>query len=355
LVVILVLGALAAAILFRPESPASWRVEADTLTVSDARGRQLWQHRFGAPLDEDFYGGRAPYRHQTRPHFDDLDGDGRPELLFLAIAAGSPGAAAEGFYCFNPDGSLRFSVIGTTALRTAMRFGRQSFPPPFQPFKFVVDADSTGEKTILLNSHDVLWFPGVVQRYTRDGRLLGEYWNNGKIWTMRPMRLGDRRLVFVGATNNEHRAAGLAVLDADALSGFAPSTNPDYRCDTCPAGSPVAYFVFPRMEISRTVDARPYVWDVSHDDSGGIIVKVLQSAEPFQPGGPPGMPAFAIYRFDQRFNLREAVIADDYRTLHAHFELLGRLQHPLGAGDDTELLPVLKWDGGAFAPVQVRR
>jgi hypothetical protein len=200
-----------------------------------------------------------------------------------------------------------------------------------------------------------LWFPGVVQRYSAAGQLEGEYWNNGKIWTMRPLVVRGRRRLFIGATNNEHRTAALAVLDADAITGFTPAVHPDYHCDTCPTGLPQAYFVFPRMDISRTVDARPYVWDVSADAAGIVTVKVLQSAEPFQPGGPVGMPAFTVYRLNHRWELLEALVADDYRTLHAHLELLGRLTHPLGSTDTAELLPVLQWDGRAFSPVPAVR
>jgi hypothetical protein len=63
------------------------------------------------------------------------------------------------------------------------------------------------------------------------------------------------------------------------------------------------------------------------------------------------MPAFAVYRFSDRLELLDALVADDYRTLHAHFELLGRLTHPLGERDERELWPVLEWTGRVFEPV----
>lgn len=326
---------------FSHREAANWRTDQQRLSVIDARGALLWSHVFDFPL--------LPPESLRPPvsvgEFVDIDGDGRKEFLFLAMGTDE---YKRSFYCFNDDGSVRFSVMPGQTITRTVRFGDDDFAPPFGVQRFLLADEPGGRKSVLVISYDPTWFPSVVQKYSASGKLLGEFWNPGRIYEAKVIDLGTRRLLFVGATNNELHAGSLAVLDWNHPSGFGPATIPHYQCLNCPPGTPLAYFVFPEMEVSRVINAWPTVWRVHLDAPDWISVHVLQTREPLSVGGPPGLIGAAVYGLDRQLRLRSAELVEGYRVVHSALQTLGRIDHPVGPQDEKELLPVLRWNGRAF-------
>jgi hypothetical protein len=194
-----------------------------------------------------------------------------------------------------------------------------------------------------------LWFPSVVQKLSPRGQVLAQYWSNGHIISLHEGTFQGRRAILVGATNNEKFAASLAVLDYANPSGSAPAAKPKYRCANCPAGVPLAFFVFPATELSRITNFRPVVHDLRTDGAGNFILNVDQASHDPALGG---QGASAFYVLSPTGSIVEAETADSHRQLHSRLETRNRLNHPFRRACEKQLFPVLRWDHAAqrFVP-----
>jgi hypothetical protein len=212
--------------------------------------------------------------------------------------------------------------------------------------EFLVAAEPGGKKAIWAVAHHGLWHPTVLQKLTPAGRVEGEFWNGGHVIAMQAGTVGGRRVLLLGATNNETRGGALAVVDADNPSGSSPAETDGFRCRDCPPGGPLAFLIFPLMEVGREADSRAYVSEVRLEPDDTMSIRVSQGSG--APGEPPLAEPTVYYVLDQRFHVMRAETGDDYRLSHARLELLGRLDHKFGPRDLRELFPVLSWDGARF-------
>jgi hypothetical protein len=200
---------------------------------------------------------------------------------------------------------------------------------------------------IWLVSRHNYYFPSVLEKLSPNGEVRGEYWSNGHITQVKFGLIGERRVVLVGATNNEHNGASLAVLDEANFSGSAPGEDSKYQCTNCPPGEPLAFFVFPANELSKLLNERPAVSEIRMEADGKIIVTVLH-ARATLPGGNSALRPSLSYTFDSNFRLVGAEADDSFRETHARLELLGKLKHPFGPACLRQLLPILRWNGREF-------
>jgi hypothetical protein len=344
-----VIAALTLPRIFAPREPAAWRIDQQRLSVFDSRGRIIWSHDFDFALQSAGYRTPSGVGIPDIGQFADLDNDGRKQLLFLAVGTEEYKRA---FYCFNADGTVRFSVVPGRTITRTVRFGDGgTFAPPFGVLRYFVFDDAPGQKAVLVMSYDATWFPAVVQKYSASGRLLGEYWNPGQLWELAVVQFGNRRYLFVGGINNEFHAGSLAVLDWNKPWGFGPASKPHYLCNNCPGGVPLAYFVFPEMDVARVLSAWPKVWRIHQDTPDRVCAQVLQTREPLVYGGLPGLIGAAIYCFDEHLALRRAEIVEGYRVVHGVLKAQGRLNHAFGALDEQQLLPVLHWRDAGFEKI----
>jgi hypothetical protein len=136
------------------------------------------------------------------------------------------------------------------------------------------------------------------------------------------------------------------VVDADNPFGSSPAETDGFRCRDCPPGGPLAFLIFPLMEVGREADARAYVSEVRLEPEDTMSIRVSQGSG--APGEPPLAEPTVYYVLDQRFHVMRAETGDDYRLSHARLELLGRLDHRFGPRDLRELFPVLSWAGARF-------
>lgn len=326
-----------------PGQPASWTIEDGALAVFGADGKRLWTHRFDMPLVD------AAYQHATTlgdTSFEavDLDGDGTREVVFLFRS--EPGAHNR-LWVFEADGKVRF----TSQEVRPVTFGEKRYDPPFGMSRFLVTADADGRKAVWLGRIHNTWFPAVVQKLSADGRLEGEYWQDGHINLLGAADMQGRQVVLVGGTSNDLSGATLAVLDAANPSGCAPAVHPDYVCHGCPAGGPLKLLVFPKTELTDVLDGqRPWLRRVRPRPGGGWEVSVDVATY----AGPTGGSAIAVtyYTLSPDFEPVSATIEDDYRMVHSQLEAAGLLHHRLGPVDLAELWPVQSWDGHRFVPIR---
>jgi hypothetical protein len=318
-------------------------VEGDRLKIYGAEKRLLWEHAFPWRLAENYYDGSIPETVSHFVQFGDLDGDGRNEVAFIAV---SKTPTNHELLVFNSDGKVRF----TRQPGRTVRFGGTDNSPPFFASGVLIASGADGKKTLWLAAQHNTWFPTVVEKLSAEGKLLGEYWSNGHITQLAESTWDGRKVLLVGAVYNDEKRASLAVLDYENPSGAAPAVNPHYRCDDCPAGQPLRFYVFPRSDVSRTLDVRPRITTLRVTPHGETLLAVESAGLPL-PGDSEMSKGSVFYTLDSQFQLKEAEPGDNYRQLHGKLELLGKLKHAYGARDDAELFSVLKWDGKQFVPI----
>lgn len=336
-------GRLRARATLQRAQPTSFHVEGNRLRVFGPDNRQLWEHTFPFALAESFYDGSIPILMTSFAQFADLDGEGQIEVIFIAA---SKTTEEPELFVFNSDGSVRF----TRRPGRAMRFGNKDYSPPFFARGVLIAAGADGKKSLWLVGEHNVWFPAVVEKLTPQGEVAGEYWSNGHINKLAETAWNGRKVILAGAMYNDQRRTSLAVLDSENPSGSAPAVNPTYRCDDCPPGQPLLFYVFPRLELSRAQDTPPNITTLRATPHGDVLVAVEHSGVSL-PGESTPQHAPVFYTLNPQLEMKEAEAGDGYRRLHSRLELLGRLKHPYGAGDEAELFPVLRWDGRKFVPV----
>ena len=322
-----------------PAQPSSWAVEDGALAVRNSAGRLLWTHRFAFPLDGETMKA-SEYRYQNTAAewvvLADLDHDGRTEVLAVPSGLQHRGA----LHCFESDGRLRF----THEFRRAVRFGEETFGPPFVTMPPFID--TRGNRTsIWAPSLHSMFFPAVIQKLTPGGQVVGEYWQAGRPGNLLAVERGGRRLLVLGGTRNEDFSAAVSVLDADNPTGTAPANLDKYRCFDCPPAAPLVFLSFPRLEIGRISGQRAAareIWDVP----GGLLVAIHYL--PPEARDNPCVGSDALYRLDGGFRITGADFGDQHLNCHARLRLEGRLDHDFGPRDVAELFPVRAWYKGVL-------
>ena len=327
-----------------PPRPASAEVVGDALRVLDADGRVLWEHRFDFPLTDAAYANRVTGYDRPPIVVADVDGDGGAETLFVA-EPWLPGG--QGLFCFNSDGSLRFHHVPARVVK----FGEKSYAPPWRGISVYVSGPAGGPRDIWFIATHLEEFPTVLEKLDAAGRVTGEYWSNGQIAIVKPELAGGRPLVFVGSINNEFKGASLAVLDAQHPSGSAPAMSDEYRCAGCPAGGPLAFLVFPRLDVTAALGTHPHVSNAFVDQTGQVLIDV---AHDVGDGVPQELRTNATthYRLDAQFRVIGAELGEKLQPVHELFERKGLLDHPYSRErEDRYLWPVRRWGGSGFVEI----
>lgn len=167
-------------------------------------------------------------------------------------------------------------------------------------------------------------------------------------------------VLLVGAGNNEHGGASLAVLDAARPSGSAPAANHEYACLNCPSGRPEAFFEFPGLAVARqkewpcvpVVEIRPWLAQGRAVDE--FLVNVGQANMPIDPGQVP-VRGPAWYTFDNGLHLVSATLQPEYHVTKRQMQRLNLIAPDLPEETDRDLVPVLAWDGVRLVPTYPRR
>jgi hypothetical protein len=318
----------------RPRSPvlrepASWRMANESLTVFDASGALLFEHRFGFALgsstsSDTWSSGSGP----PPVLIADLDGDGRNEVVARAQALER---ANRRLYCFEGDGRVRF-VHQPTGSR---RFGNDEYAEPWVVHRAFVTHGADGARRLWAVFTHNLWFPSVLQELDPHGAVRQEYWSDGFIELVSETVWKGRPVVLVGGTNNDFRAASLAVFSPNGVRGSTPAARPAYACRDCPAGAPEDLFFFPTLCAARRSGQAGVLeaW-VEHGDR--IRVTLVQGrGASYYTLGPDG-------------SVLAAEISREFQSQHAVLERQGVLDHPFGPIDDRDMFPVRRWDGRQF-------
>jgi hypothetical protein len=327
----------------RPQ-PAAWKVADDTLKIYDSENRLLWEYRFDFLLDEPLY--EQMRRNNRDPVvMNDIDGDGNTEVLFVSEPTAP---SSRGLFCFNRDGTPRFRHQP----ESRVAFGPLKCDPPWRAGFVRAIGDAGRPHDIWLVSFHLTEYPTIVEKLDARGIVQGEYWSDGQVTVIEEAEIRGRRLVLVGAANNESKGASLAALDVRQPTGTAPAMNPHYRCTGCPEAAPLAFLVFPRLEVARVVEDYAHVSLVRVDRGGQVMIEVAHGTAPMMPDDQAGPLSQSLYVLDSAFRVTKAELGARYATVHRMFEKKGLLNHPFSAERESrDLWPVLRWDGTRFVPI----
>jgi hypothetical protein len=328
---------------FAPPAPESYKINGTKIEVYDAGGRFLWSYDFKTELAKDSYAG--DYKSWRIPYagLQDVDGDGRKELLFTVQTA-EAGWNSMPFYCLGSNGGLRFKRDRTQSIW----FGDQEYLPNFRPRGFLVTPEPDGTKTIWLAMLQTPEFPEVLLKLNHRGEVLGEFWHGGHLHGLAEANYKGKRVMLAGYVENDQRRASLAVLDYDNPTGFAPAQDRYYLCTSCPQGRPLEFFIFPRLELSKASNSMPLVDHIFVSPQGHVQVHVRQT---------PELPQYdqhetgVQYKLDRDLNFLDAFHDSSIGDFHAQLEQKGMIQHRYTRSEETDLFPVLRWNGSKFVEV----
>jgi len=327
-------------------APADWHVDLDTLIVSDARGTELWRHRFPRELAAAAYDDSASGRRMLVGGVTDIEGDGSREVWFISKAHGAPAGSA--LHLFNSDGTLRWAF----APKLTMRFGTETFGPSWIVDRAFVTADPAGGpgKAIWAVLFDTALFPSSIMRLdAATGTPVTEYWTAGSITAAALDMSGPAPRLLVGACHNETRAGSLSVLDALNPTGSAPAEVEKYRCASCPPGAPLDFLVFPKPARFARLEATGPVETLTPQADGSLGVRVRYAT------ADPETFAVGVFTLDPSLTPVSADTADDYLTTYARLAARGAAAAGAPATVDParEFFPILRWDSSARRYVKV--
>jgi len=324
-----------------PPQPASWRVIGDELRVFGADGTLLWTRGFPG-LSPVAYA--APADDATDPVFAtiaDLDGDGRREVLIgLVHDPQYFRGPDQGFVALNDDGSERFRFIPSPTVR----FGTTEYRPPWLFYRMFLTHRPDGRLSLWAVFVHGMEFPTLLVELDAAGQVRSEYWSNGYVNALLEWTWRGNPSVFVGAANNETRGASLAVFDRNHVSGFAPATDPNYRCTDCPDDTgPAEFLVFPRRCVGRAQESNANINEIWSDAGDRVHVAVTEWSP-----GPRPIDANVYYWLGPDLTPERAEVSAQYRVVHQEMERAGSLDHPFGPADEAGLFPVRRWNGSTF-------
>lgn len=220
---LVVIALLAFVALRRPTgTPASVKTEGLSLIVFDEHGAELWRHRL--PFEHHVL---APAADHLQPTFLDLNGDGKPEVLFPLRGRDQRGQNSL-LLCFSHDGRPLWQFEPGRTLHTAKEthpriYLLHAMAPVYlkrgaPPHLAVISAQSPN-------------FIAQVALLDSSGNLVRQYWHSGHFSSVDARDFdgdGTPEIVLAGVSNS-YRAATLVVLDPTRMSGASKEDLPDYQ------------------------------------------------------------------------------------------------------------------------------
>lgn len=313
--------------------PARLVVGQGQLQVLDDRGSLLWTHALGFDPNLATYKADLPPRHGGKTAIEDLDGDGRSEVVFGTDTIER--TEADGLYVFEEDGAVRFHFNPDPIVR----FGGKTFTGPWLLFRVFLERRAGGRQAIWAVFVHGLYYPTVAYRLDHTGRVLSTYWSNGYIESITKEVWKGQPVVLFGGANNESRDASLALLPDDFEEAFAPSTSAAFRCESCSGDPPLAFVLLPHSCLSdvRVGTATvPLAWidkqshiqalmgEVRRAENGDFLTDVWFDLDPTLKSGPPH-------------------VGDGFLALHDQWWKEGKIDHPFGPADLERLREVRYW------------
>jgi hypothetical protein len=298
--------------------PALYRVEQNLLIVSDQQGRELWRKAFHKPLHVKNYESTLA-RHAW---FDDLDGDGHVETLFVPRFEHT----AQTLICYSDRGIEKWRFLAGRAVSTR----GETFDSVYGVIVFsVVPIGKRREKAVVVSCPHSLYYPNQVALLSAGGRLLREYWHSGGLTHLEIADLDGDGVseIYLAGISNSTGSATLVVLDPDAMEGASAEEDRDYQLQGFAPGRERARILFPRSCMSRKFEKWSQVgWLFMQPDT--IAVEAIERTVSRAPG--------IIFHLTKALKLEKVVLEDSFRIAHTEMHAAGQLDHKLTPQEEAE-------------------
>jgi len=303
--------------------PRFARLDASTLTIMNAEGKELWRKVFPEGFDPDWYYAQGVTR---RIWFGDLEGKGRTSVLFSYSPAG-PEPHSSTLICYSDRGKEKWRWTPGRELPELA-----GTPATYKTHAIaVLKATATRPRRIVVASQQNPWWPSQVAILDSNGKVLSEYWHSGALSSMVLADLdGDGReeILLAGVSEYDHQAT-LVVLDADRVFGASSEERPEFQIHGMGAAQERLRLLFPRSDLNRAMYQYNQASELTFE-RGITRLTVLECITP------PGCRIW--YEFDKNFRLMVAFAGgDEFRSAHARFY---GSAHPLSAEEQAAFLKV---------------
>lgn len=321
--------------------PQFGRLDGPTLTILNAKGKELWHQSFPEGFWSDYYANGL----DQRIWFGDLDGDGRSEVLFLYHPAGSPFSHSTTLICFSNRGNEKWrwtpgrdlpELHGTPAVYMTFGFG-------------VLKPTPSGHRRIVVSSQNQPFYPDQIAIIDSNGRTVSEYWHSGILNHLALADLdGDgREEIIATGISNGYDQATLIALDPDRVFGASTETaRPAVQLHGMGTAHERIRLLFPRSDLNKALSVynRGEDMTIGH---GRIRLDVSECA--LRPN------CIFVYELDKDFKLRSVTPGDPFLGAHKEFYLGRKDDHPFSKQEETEFQKVRCVVGcqTPFVPVQI--
>jgi hypothetical protein len=311
--------------------PARFVQDYNSLIVTDEQGRECWRRQFEDPFrtQEDQEGLPAA----QRVSFVDVDGDRHVETLFVYEPA-TLDEKGSTLICYSDRGDEKWRFQPGRTVRTASSV----FSPPYAiSYAGALPSQDPRDDRILVVSHHLTQYPAQVAILSAAGRLRGEYWHSGPLYSVQTADLdGDGAPeILLGGLSRAYEAATLLVLDSREVRGASSETEaPEYQILGFGPGSERTRILFPRTRVNRRLEAYNFLDEIMlRPDSVQLSVRERVSEDAGRAN--PGL----IYTLNRRLEFLTVEANDLFWSLHRQLQSTGRLDHAL---TDEEVRKMLK-------------
>ncbi len=238
----------------RAGQPAFVHIDGSLLTARDESGRQVWQHRFDAPV---LAAGEPPsLRHQLA----DIDKDGQVETVgvWQHVLRDSKGWAV---HCLSSDGNIRWMLNMEDRVTTAS--GKEFGPPYVVRATTLLDSpENDGTQwvaAVFVHVTDVLSTLVVVDSR---GKRRGQYWHSGHLNALQMFDAdGDgKKEIVVGGVRHGVEQAVIVAFDPILVSGAnaMPEKHPRAIIGKGPSSEKLTGFIA-RSILSKRLGSFNYI------------------------------------------------------------------------------------------------
>jgi hypothetical protein len=312
-----IVGYVSIRMLTADDRPQSGRLDATTLTIMNAEGKELWRKAFPEGFTTDWYFGKGI---ETHIWFGDLEGKGRTSVLFL-YAPANPQSHSSMLICYSDRGKEKWRWTPGRELPEL-----NGSPATFRTAALGVmkATDERPPRIVVESIHDT-WWPSQIAVVDANGKTISEYWHSGALTYMILADLdgdGRQEIVATGVSEYDHQAT-LVVLDPDRVFGASTEVRPEVQIHGMGVAQERLRLLFPRSDLNKALFQFNWATEPTVE-RGSIRLTVTECITP------PGCRIW--YEFDKNFHLIAAYAgSDEFRSAHALFYQNGKDAHPLSA------------------------